>query len=856
MSQVKNYIYPFFWQHGEEEIVLRQYMEKIEEAGIKAVCVESRPHPDFMGQKWWQDMRVIVDEARNRQMKVWILDDAHFPTGFANGAVNGADERLKKWHLSCKVMDVRGPLRNHRYALATMLGVTISFDGPPKIGKEELVAVIADRRLDENGEETAGELIDVTEHMKEGYLEWDVPDGIYRIYTITKKLDACSDKNDYINLLEADSVKLLLDAVYEPHYEELGDEFGKTIAGFFSDEPGFYNSGANMWDYELKPGRPDMLIPWSESMMTLLEEETGFPVRNYLPCLWYPCGEKTEDIRYHYMNLVTRLYSLNFSRQIGDWCHAHHVEYIGHVLEDNNVHMRLGSGTGHYFRAMEGQDMAGVDVIMSQVMPGNDYGHYYMASPNGLTDGAFYHYGLAKLGASMGHINPKMKGRSLVEIFGAYGWFCGVTLMKWLTDHMLVRGINNFVPHAFSPAPFPDPDCPPHFYAGGSNPQYPYMEKVFRYMNRMSDLLSDGKSAVKVAVLYPAEGEWVGTAMPFHVVGKELMQHQIDFDVIPFDYLDAGNVRDGIMKVGMGTYKCIFVPQMEKLPSSLMKKLESLDDSGFPVYFINSLPQIYDNASKKLKRIIPLKETVQTAALHGADELHLGQFLPHLRYYHYIKNDKNIYIFFNEDITASADFEADIPECQNCVSYNAMENIFMETEKAESGKIHIHLLPGEALCLINGECKKQIEKLKIASDKKEIVETWHVRLYSYTDLDSCEKELRMEELEDIYQYCPNFSGIIKYETEVDISSNMVKKELIELMIPEVEEGVMVYVNEQYCGAYVASPYKFNITDAIKEGKNTIRIEVTTNLYYSQRDIMSQVSPLHPMGILGKVYLVD
>ena len=31
--------------------------------------------------------------------------------------------------------------------------------------------------------------------------------------------------------------------------------------------------------------------------------------------------------------------------------------------------------------------------------------------------------------------------------------------MKWIADHMLVRGINWFTPHAFSMAPFPDWDC-------------------------------------------------------------------------------------------------------------------------------------------------------------------------------------------------------------------------------------------------------------------------------------------------------------------------------------------------------------------------------------------------------------
>ena len=42
-----NYIFPFFWQHGEEESVLRDYMRAIREANIREVCVESRPHPDF-----------------------------------------------------------------------------------------------------------------------------------------------------------------------------------------------------------------------------------------------------------------------------------------------------------------------------------------------------------------------------------------------------------------------------------------------------------------------------------------------------------------------------------------------------------------------------------------------------------------------------------------------------------------------------------------------------------------------------------------------------------------------------------------------------------------------------------------
>ena len=48
-NQGGNYILPFFWQHGEDEETLREGMRRINEAGIGAVCVESRPHPEYGG---------------------------------------------------------------------------------------------------------------------------------------------------------------------------------------------------------------------------------------------------------------------------------------------------------------------------------------------------------------------------------------------------------------------------------------------------------------------------------------------------------------------------------------------------------------------------------------------------------------------------------------------------------------------------------------------------------------------------------------------------------------------------------------------------------------------------------------
>ena len=104
-----SYILPFFWQHGEDEQTLREYMQAIYDSSIREVCVECRPHPDFCGPKWWRDMDVIMDEARRRGMRVWLLDDSHFPTGYANGGYEDADPALLKKYLHFVTADVDGP---------------------------------------------------------------------------------------------------------------------------------------------------------------------------------------------------------------------------------------------------------------------------------------------------------------------------------------------------------------------------------------------------------------------------------------------------------------------------------------------------------------------------------------------------------------------------------------------------------------------------------------------------------------------------------------------------------------------------------------------------------------------------
>ena len=76
-----NYIMPFLWMHGEGKEIILDELDQIGDCGIREVCVESRPHPDFMGDLWWEEMDALMAAAKEKNMRIWLLDDSHFPTG-------------------------------------------------------------------------------------------------------------------------------------------------------------------------------------------------------------------------------------------------------------------------------------------------------------------------------------------------------------------------------------------------------------------------------------------------------------------------------------------------------------------------------------------------------------------------------------------------------------------------------------------------------------------------------------------------------------------------------------------------------------------------------------------------------
>lgn len=836
----ENHILPFFWQHGESDEELLKELDTIQEAGIRAVCVESRPHPGFGEESWYEDMELILTECKKRGMDFWLLDDSHFPTGYANGDIQNQHPELGKHAICEQHMDVMGPMKDCGFIVEGRLRE-----------KDRLLGIVACERYPGDGEKMTGKTLDLSNSVKDGIGFWDVPEGCWRIFFLYDM----PYEDHYIDPLRSESVKVLMDAVYQPHYDRFKEYFGSTFKGFFSDEPFIMRDARLPIGDECRPGGK---YPWNQDLQTELEKLWGEEWLMQLPALWFP-SDTAAAARIGYMDAVTKLYSQHFCYQLGNWSRDHGVEYIGHIVEDNGYHCNLITSAGHYFRALDGQDMSGIDVVLCQIVPGMQHQRIQIPCSYNTADPTFFHYGLAKLGSSHAHIQPEKKGRAMCEIYGAYGWAEGLHMMKWLTDHMLVRGINQYVPHAFSPK-FPDPDCPPHFYGKGQNPEYRAFAKVMGYMNRVSDLLSGGRHHAVCGVLYHAQAQWSGGKyMKFEQVAKVLTESQLDYDVIPEDYLAKAGVEKGCMKLAEETYPAIVVPYTEILDDRILKDLNRMAENGVQVIYIDSKPAKAVSASSIFAagEVVSLEDL--PAMMQRYAELRArGKNTVDLRYYHYNNGGQDLWFLTNEEIREVVEAEISLKGHgeETVILYDPMENQASRIYMKDSMKLRLE--PYHSIMLIFGETQAVIPEFE--KKKKEILEVtipeWSIAYASacadtgaydplYPDFSVFKDEKKIRELYNIVKEQPRFAGFVKYETELDLNAGE-----YELDLGAVGEDAVLYINGKYIGEKLIPPYRFQYT--AESGTQEIRIITTSHLGYNQADHFSSFLAMEPVGLLGPV----
>jgi len=531
---------PLFWLHGDESKErLEMVLDKVAESGNGCFTAESRPHQDWLGEGWYRDLDICLQAARKHDLKMWIFDEKWWPSQGVGGNVPA---RYAAKRLAADAVAVEGPAPFHAEGHSG----------------ERYIATLAGK-LDAGGKIVGDSIVDLHDFITAGTLSWPAPAGRWQVMKFSHTQAPGLGQNGQLSVDGAsrDCTEWFIQTVYQPHFDRFGKDFGKTIPGFFYDEPETQGDWGTALNATLKAWNVD----WKKA---------------YVAYKFGLAGEDDVAARYQYVDAFAETWGRVMYGGMADWCHQHKVVSMGHFMEHGYLYVNRDYCAGDMMRLQKFSDMGGLDLVCQQMYPGT--------RPHDI-------YQTPKIASSITHVFDKKDDITMCEMFGAYGQDITYPQMKWLTDQMQVRGVNYMIPHSFNPrAPF-DGDCPPYFYNGGFEPRYPLYRVYADYTSRLSLLLSGGRHVCPIALLFSGTSKQVGNMLTPEDMTSAIQDSLYDCDWLPFEVFEGkAELRDREVALNRERYQVLVVPPVEVIPFATLTKAKQFFDQGGVVVGYGFLP--------------------------------------------------------------------------------------------------------------------------------------------------------------------------------------------------------------------------------------------------------------------------
>ncbi len=556
---------PLFWLHGDDSKErLEHFVEKVAEGGNGSLTTESRPHNDWLGEGWYRDVDICLQAAKKQGLKLWIFDEKWWPSQSVGGKVPA---RYGAKQLETSSVDVEGP-KAYRAE---------GFSGQQYIG------TVAGR-MDAGGRIEGQTLTDLAPQIQAGVVSWPVPAGRWKIMKFTHGLAPAlgqgGGKELSVDGMSQDCVDWYLQTVYQPHYDRFKADFGKTILGFFYDEP----ETRGDWGTELNRVLAERGVDWKKA---------------YVGYKYQLAGGEQEAARYQYLEARVETWGRTMYGSITRWCEARGVKSIGHFMEQSKMYMLPDFCGGDLMRLQKYSSMGGIDAVFSQFKPGQREAY---DTPCWQTP---------KLGSSVTHAYGKPEDITMVEIFGARGQDLPYPEMKWWTDHMQVSGVNFLIPHSFNPRAPHDTDCPPYFYMEQYEPRWPLYRVFADYTTRLSVMLTGGRHVAPVALLFPGNTAQVGKTVTPEQMSESLQDALYDCDWLPFEVFEKDvTVHGKALQLRAESYRVLVIPPTTAIPYDTLQKAKQYFDQGGVVVGYGFLPSKSSTLGRTGPEIVQLVEAI------------------------------------------------------------------------------------------------------------------------------------------------------------------------------------------------------------------------------------------------------
>lgn len=542
------------WEGAMNAQIMKNDLDLMQRVGTRVINIE--PGYDFpyeyLSDGWFKMVKMAVKEAKERGMKVWLIDDAKYPSGFAGGKFSRERPDMKMWALV--KLDEKWEI---------MAGEEFSDREVPK----GAVSVIA---ISEGQVNRQIPLKDGKISFNAGVNPWTILFAGYAhksgdtraVNNPTRGKDTTNFLHDHLN---PEAVDQFIEWTYNAAKNALGKEFGQTVMGFRGDEPEY------------------MYTPWTPKINEIFIEKKGYDPTPFFASFFAPTRTEFEKrVKADYWDVWSELFADNFFKRQADWLEANGMAHITHLNNEHQMPVNIDAN-GNFFRTLNRVQIPGVDVISNHVGPGvdNDF---------------------PKLASSVAHVYGKP--RAFSETMSAVR--SDLTSSMQVLNYQFVRGINYFEYNFWSSKS----------QTAESLVQRPHMKSLSDYINRTSYLFSMGIPGARVAMYYPTLSMWLGNNAVYwnlSELSQQLLRHQVDFDYVDDDaFFEALTVGPGYLENKSGQkYYTLIIPPTDVLSKKAWSVIREFVSLGGKLLFWGGRPSyLVDKTFTKMESFPDCPEAV------------------------------------------------------------------------------------------------------------------------------------------------------------------------------------------------------------------------------------------------------
>lgn len=459
--------------------------------------------------------------------------------------------------------------------------------------------------------------------------------------------------------------------------------------------------------------------------------------------------------------------------------------------------------------------------------------------------------------SSCGHIYGKTLIWAESNTSGGPAYSRAPVDMKQRTDRFFAEGINASLLHLYieqaDTLRYPGINAPFGNEFDANNTWFSQMDLFTDYLKRCNYMLRQGLNVADVAYLIGEDApKMTGEQSPALPAGYQ------------FDYINAevimrdANVSHGRITLPHGTsYRVLVLPPVETMRPELLEKIERMVSDG--AILLGQPPrrspsmQNYPAADAEVERMARSMWggcfDTKGANDYGKGRIYNGCSLEEifaeidlepdfrvesgapLLYNHRSMMGAEIYFVSNQSgaaVDATPEFRVDpalAPERWSPVD-GSITSLPQFEATATGIRMPLHLEPLESCFIVfRGKGSPEADDNNpTPASAVEISEPWHVafdgKLSSPAPIEMASPADLAQNADPEIRY---FSGTITYTTEFDLDDASAARVLLNL--GRVESMAKVYVNDRYAGGAWCPPYKVDITQCVKKGRNTLRVEV-------------------------------